>query len=164
MTRATVSYDWSTVKTAIFPTGENDAYYFPPVDLNPYPVYSIAHLYHREYQTGITRERVKEENPGKTDEQIDQILRIYIEDEIWNMAYEDVSAHSTPSVNYTIEGYVDANTQIRIGDTVRCVDPRYDLDLTAACIAYDYNVVTDTYDSIQFGDFQRSLRSLRPKN
>lgn len=164
MTRATVSYDWSTVATAIFPTGESDAYYFPPVYLRPYKVYSIAHLFHREYQTGITRERVKEENPGKTDEQIDQLLRLYIEEEIWDMAYEDVSAHSTPSVNYTIEGYVDANTQIRTGDTVRCVDPRYDLDLTAACIAYDYNVITETYDSIQFGDFQRSLRSLRPKN
>lgn len=164
MTRATVSYDWSTVATAIFPTGENEAYYYPPSHAIPFPQYAIAHLYHREYQTGITREMVREEYPEATDEQIERIMRNLIALEAANMADIDVDTHSTPSVNYTVEGYVDANTHIRTGDTVRCVDPRYDLDLTAACIAYDYNVITETYDSIQFGDFQRSLRSLRPKN
>ena len=164
MTRATVSYDWSTVATAIFPTGENEAYYYPPSHAIPFPEYAIAHLYHREYQTGITREMVREEYPEAPDEQIERIMKTMIALEAANMADIDVDTHSTPSVNYTIEGYVDANTQIRTGDTVRCVDPRYDLDLTAACIAYDYNVVTETYDSIQFGDYKRSLRSLRPKN
>lgn len=164
MTRATVSYDWSTVATAIFPTGENEAYYYPPSHAIPFPEYAIAHLYHREYQTGITREMVREEYPEATDERIESIMKTMIALEAANMADIDVDTHSKPSVNYTIEGYVDAGTQIRTGDTVRCVDPRYDLDLTAACIAYDYNVITETYDSIQFGDFQRSLRSLRPKN
>lgn len=181
MIGASVSYDWSDVAWAICAVGDNG---IVERDGNnrPLPVYDIhraqfntCKFVSRDYATGIDQQdfeaTVRAAHPTWTDEQVEQAYRDAVIDEITRQAYVDLDRFAdasgtryTPAINYTVEGYVDAGTTIRVGDSVRCVDPRYGLDLTAACVAYVYDELTETYRSIQFGDFKRSLRSLRPGN
>ena len=168
MIGATVSHDWSEVTTAILPQGEDEVL-SSPVVLATQP-YAAPHYRHFEYKTNVDRDAIeasiRQAHPDWTDEQVRNRTEIEyhnaVRNGLWPLASADINRLKKPAINYTVEGYVDAN--ICMGDTVQCVDPRYGLDLTAACIAYDFNVVTERYDGIQFGDFKKSLRSLRPKS
>lgn len=159
MLSATVSHDWTDVATAILPTGEDEIAAVSPVYIST--PYSAGHYVARSYSSGIDRQQIKDDHPGWTDDQVDAAYRNAVRASIIRQAGQDLQQTRSPAINYTVEGYVDA--AIRIGDTVRCIDTRYNLDLTAACVAYDYNAVTGAYDAIQFGDFAKSLRALRPK-
>ena len=66
--------------------------------------------------------------------------------------------HCVPEVNYSLSAHLDKVSGI--GDTIEVLDERLEVDILTHVIAYDYNVLTEKYIKLEFGNFKQSLSGL----
>ena len=69
-----------------------------------------------------------------------------------------VDIHSVPEVNYTLKANLEKITDI--GDTVKVIDERLNIDLLTNVIAFDYDCILEKYTQIEFGNFKNTLSGL----
>lgn len=151
---ASVSYDWEDVAVAIQPVGENEITPALPIYPTPAPPYAAPHYVVRDYETGLEKGNTETETAYKN-----RVLAA-----LTPLAMADVRRLNAPAINYTVTGYVAPDAYVELGDTVRCIDSRYGLDLNMACVGYEFDANTLTYNSVEFGSIRKNLRSLRPKS
>ena len=151
---ASVSYDWTDVATAIQPVGENEITPALPIYPTPAPPYSAPHYVVRDYETGQEKGNTETETAYKN-----RVLAA-----LTPLAMADVRRLNAPAINYTVTGYVAPGAGVKLGDTVRCIDSRYGLDLNMACVGYDFDPEQGIYNSVEFGSIRKNLRALRPKS
>ena len=71
-----------------------------------------------------------------------------------------VASHSVPKVNYTLRASVERLTDV--GDTIEVIDERLGIKITTNVIAYEWDVLTKRYTSLEFGNFTNKLSGLVP--
>lgn len=88
----------------------------------------------------------------------------------WGQSYIERNEINIPIVSWTInfipldqtEEYKDVvalRERIWLGDTVHVYFEMYDVEASARCVGYTYNVITNKYDSISLGSVSATLAS-----
>lgn len=65
--------------------------------------------------------------------------------------------HGKPKINYTLNAYVD--NVIDLGYKVRVIDRQMGVEIMAAVVGFQYNLLTETYDEVVFGNYKESMKS-----
>lgn len=74
------------------------------------------------------------------------------------------SVYSAPSVNYTVDAYIEksidgVHLDVRdIGDQIEVIDETIGINLMTTVLGFDYDLNLKKYNSIQFGNYQKSMR------
>ena len=79
-------------------------------------------------------------------------------DDLRTQAQTYLNNNLYPQINYEIESHLEEVTEI--GDTVKVRHERMGIDMLAYVISYEFNVLTNKYQKVEFGTLKPHLRSL----
>ena len=147
--------DWSNVVTKLMPVGK-DGLLLPEVWLE----YSTA-LYDIPYTKVVTFEQndidQKDYQTADGDDDVEAYNAALVSDlRQQGLAY--LNANLTPNVNYTLSAYLKNISDI--GDTVYVKHPKCKIDLVTNVIALEYNVISERFTKVEFGNFKSTLGNL----
>lgn len=79
-------------------------------------------------------------------------------DDLRTQAQTYLNNNLYPQINYEIESHLEEITEI--GDTVKVRHERMGIDMLAYVISYEFNVLTNKYQKVEFGTLKPHLKSL----
>lgn len=150
----TAEYDWSSVVTKLLPVGADglmldDVYVYAPIQ------YDIPYTKCVSFDQSHISEDTYKDSEGTLDE--DAYIEALLAD-LQQQATQYVNTYCYPLINYTLKGQPEKVTDI--GDTINVIDKRIGVNVTTEVISYEYDAITDTYVSLEFGNFTNSLSNL----
>jgi hypothetical protein len=143
----TVTDDWSGVVTKVLPVGK-DGTLLPELYVTSAVQYSIP------YTKAISFTQDLEQAEGETEES----YKARLVADLRQQAQKYVNTNCVPVVQYTLKGNPEKVTGL--GDVIRVYDERIGADITTQVIGYEYNTITESYESLTFGNFTRSITNL----
>lgn len=143
----TVTDDWSGVVTKVLPVGANGV-------LLPELYVMSAVQYAIPYTKVISFSQDLEQGENESDEAFNARLVA----DLRQQAQKYVNTNCVPVVQYTLKGKPDLVTGL--GDLIRVYDERIGVDITTQVIGYEYDTITESYASLTFGNFTRSISNL----
>ena len=69
--------------------------------------------------------------------------------------------HGKPIINYTLNAYVD--NVVDLGYQILVKDNQMGVELTTSVVGFKYNLLTESYDEIQFGNYKNSMKNYNYK-
>ena len=144
----TVTDDWSGVVTKVLPVGK-DGTLLPELYVTSAVQYSIP------YTKAISFSQDLEQTEGESEES----YKARLVADLRQQAQKYVNTNCVPVVQYTLKGNPEKVTGL--GDVIRVYDERIGVDITTQVIGYEYNTITESYESLTFGNFTRSITNLR---
>lgn len=66
-----------------------------------------------------------------------------------------------PKINYTLNAYVD--NVVDLGYSVKVKDHQMGVDVFASVLSFKYNLLTETYDEVTFGNYKESMKNYNYK-
>lgn len=143
----TATYDFSGVCTKLLPVGRDGTlldtlYVYSPVQ------YDIPHTKVVDFEQDIE----KDDYPSE------EAYIAALKADLLEQAIGYVNTYCYPSVNYTLKGKPEKVTDI--GDVIKVKDERLGIDILTQVISYEFDCITETYKSLEFGNFTNSLSNL----
>ena len=83
-----------------------------------------------------------------------EIARIKVED-CDEQAKQYISEHRVPEVTYYVDGYLQKDEYVDIGDTVKIINKDTNTNLTANVTSFKYDCIAKKYKSVVFGNIKR---------
>lgn len=158
----TVTEDWNSVVTQLLPVGKDnimlnfvnksDKIYVYPSDETKY---AIPYTKIVSFQQDID---VKDFT-GDNEDIIQMKYRQALVRDLRKQAQDYVDTYCKPQINYTLTAFI--NWKVDIGEIIQVFDSRLNVDITTSVIQYDYNLLTNRYTSVQFGNYNKQLSSLQ---
>ncbi len=146
---------WDDVVTKILPTGKDgimleETYLEIEEDLYDIPYtkpisFDQAHILEDDYK----------DEDGNLDEQTYKSALLY---DLRQQALNYLAENKFPKVNYSVSAYLNKITDI--GDVIYVKHPRCKVNLTTNVIALEYDLISQSYIKIEFGNFKKKLNSL----
>lgn len=144
----TAEYDFSNVCTKIMPVGKDglllDDPYIESGDVN----YNVPFT----RVVSFTQDLEREDYPS------DEAYIEALKDDLADQAVNYLFTYQYPNVNYTLNGKPEMVSDI--GDIIRVYDKTMGIDITTQVISYEFDAITESYKSLQFGNFQKTLGDL----
>lgn len=150
----TASYDWSGVVTKIMPVGK-DGILLDEIYLYSDIQYDIPYTKAISFDQSDIKEEDYQDSEGNTDE---AAYTAALKDDLRRQAVKYLQTYSIPSVNYELKGNPEKVTDI--GDSIEVKDERIGVNILTEVIAYEYDAITKTYVSLEFGNFTNTLGDL----
>ena len=143
----TATYDFSGVCTKLLPVGRDGTlldtlYVYAPVQ------YDIPHTKVVDF----------EQDMEKDDYPSEEAYIAALKADLLTQATDYVNIYCYPSVNYSLKGKPEKVTDI--GDVIKVKDERLGIDILTQVISYEFDCITETYKSLEFGNFTDSLSNL----
>lgn len=143
----TATYDFSGVCTKLLPVGRDGTlldtlYVYSPVQ------YEIPHTKVVDFEQDIERDDYPSE----------EAYIAALKADLLAQATDYVNTYCYPSVNYSLKGKPEKVTDI--GDVIKVKDERLGIDILTQVISYEFDCITETYKSLEFGNFTDSLSNL----
>lgn len=143
----TATYDFSGVCTKLLPVGRDGTlldtlYVYSPVQ------YEIPHTKVIDFEQDIERDDYPSE----------EAYIAALKADLLAQATDYVNTYCYPSVNYSLKGKPEKVTDI--GDVIKVKDERLGIDILTQVISYEFDCITETYKSLEFGNFTDSLSNL----
>ena len=143
----TATYDFSGVCTKLLPVGRDGTlldtlYVYAPVQ------YDIPHTKVVDFEQDIEKDDYPSEEAYIAALKADLLAK----------ATDYVNTYCYPSVNYSLKGKPEKVTDI--GDVIKVKDERLGIDILTQVISYEFDCITETYKSLEFGNFTDSLSNL----
>ena len=143
----TATYDWSNVCTKLLPVGK-DGYTLDSLYVYANIQYDIPYTKTVSFSQDINREDYAD------DEHYNAALR----DDLTAQATKYLEVSQYPAVNYTLNANLEKVTDI--GDVIKVIDERLELEFMTTVLAYNYDCVLGKYTTIEFGTLSASLSNL----
>lgn len=143
--------DWTNVVTKLLPVGR-DGILLPEVYITSEVQYDIPYTKKVSFTQNVNQEDYMNEQ-GQLDEQAYHDALIA---ELRQLAKTYIDTNCVPKVNYQLKANIEKITDI--GDTIEVIDERLGINLMTNLISYDYDCVLKKYISVEFGNFQQSIR------
>ena len=146
-----VSENWDNVCTKLLPyttngdqtiTLEQDC-----VELNE-PLYDIPFTKVLKFEHNL------EKAVGKTDEEFIEEIKDWLYDE----AVKYLQANKEPQVHYSVSAHIDNVSDV--GDKIIVKHPKYKRDIPTTVISVKYDVISERYVSVEFGNFKKEVKNL----
>lgn len=83
-----------------------------------------------------------------------EIARIKVED-CDEQAKQYIAEHRVPEVTYYVDGYLQKDEYVDIGDTVKIINKDTNTNLTANVTSFKYDCIAKKYKSVVFGNIKR---------
>lgn len=142
----TATYDFSSVVTKLMPVGKDG------ILLNDYVYSSI------QYPIPFTKTVSFDQDIDPEDYPDEESYKAALRADLYNQAVDYVEKNCTPLVNYDLKGNPEKVSDI--GDVIKVIDERIGVEVLTEVISYEYDAITGTYASLQFGNFKPSLDNL----
>lgn len=143
----TAVYDWSNVCTKLLPVGK-DGFTLESLYVYSEIQYDIPYTKTVSFSQDINREDYAD------DEHYNAALR----DDLTAQAVKYLEKAQYPAVNYTLNANLEKITDI--GDVIKVIDERLELEFMTTVLAYNYDCVLGKYTTIEFGTLGASLSNL----
>lgn len=66
-----------------------------------------------------------------------------------------LNEHQNPQVNYTCNAHIDG--VVGLGDQIQVIDRTLGIDLMTYVIGFEWNVITEQYERVEFGNYTKSM-------
>lgn len=143
----TATYDYSTVVTKLLPVGK-DGILLPELYVYAPTQYEVPYSKVISFEQDID----EEDYPTETAYQNAVITDLRAQAQKYvNKAYK-------PTVTYSLKGKPAKVSDI--GDIIRVYDERIGVDITTEVISYEWDIITESYVNLTFGNFGEKLSSL----
>ena len=143
----TADYDFSNVCTKILPVGKDgqllDSLYISSSTQYEIPFTKVV---------SFTQEVDRDYYPS------DAAYIAALKLDLRQQAQAYLDKYCVPNVNYTLNGKPEMVSDI--GDIIRVYDKTLGIDITTQVISYEFDAITESYKSLQFGNFQKTLGDL----
>ena len=144
------SEDWSGVCTRLLPVGKDGVLLnaidpSEPIFVDSSTQYDIVYTKTIQFQQDINRE----DYPDDT-----SYLTALVSD-LSTKATAYVNLNCTPKINYTLKANLEKLTDI--GDIVEVRDERFDIDMMASVISFEYDCIAERYTEVVFGNFAKTM-------
>lgn len=146
-----VSENWDNVCTKLLPY---TTYGDQTITLEQGCVELTEPLYDIPFTKVLKFEHNLEKAEGKTDEEFIAEIKDWLYDE----AVKYLQANKEPQVNYSVSANIDNVSDI--GDTIIVKHPKYKRDIPTSVISLKYDVISERYVSIEFGNFKKEVKNL----
>ena len=143
----TADYDFSNVCTKILPVGKDGQL----LD----ELYIVSDV---DYGVPFTRVVSFTQEIDREDYQSDAAYIRALKRDLRKQANNYLATYKYPNVNYTLNGKPEKVSDI--GDIIRVYDKTLGIDITTQVISYEFDAITESYKSLQFGNFQKTLGDL----
>lgn len=146
----TASYDFSGVATKLLPVGK-DGILLPELYVSSSKQYDIPYTKVVSIQQDIT------EDDYSTEEEYQAAVIA----DLRTQAQALVNKTCIPVITYTLKGNPEKVQDI--GDVIEVIDERIGVNITTQVIGYEWDVITEQYASLTFGNFGNTLSGLMAK-
>ena len=146
-----VSENWDNVCTKILPYATNGDTTITLeqgcVELNE-PLYDIP----------FTKVLKFEHNLEKAEEETDEEFIAKIKDWLYDEAVKYLQANKEPQVHYSVSAQIDNVSDV--GDKIIVKHPKCKRDIPTYVISVKYDVISERYISVEFGNFKKEVKNL----
>ena len=155
----TCETNWDNVVTKLLPVGK-DGFLLNSIDetadlyITSNNQYDIPYTKTVSFEQDIDEEDYKDQEGNLNEEAYNNAL---IED-LRLQGNQYLEENCVPKVNYTLKANIEKITDI--GDTIEVIDERLGINLYTNVISYDYNCLTEKYETVEFGNFKNKLSDL----
>lgn len=146
----TASYDFSGVATKLLPVGK-DGILLPELYVSSAKQYSIP------YTKVVSIQQDINEGDYSTEEEYQAAVIA----DLRTQAQALVNKTCIPVITYTLKGNPEKVQDI--GDVIEVIDERIGVNITTQVIGYEWDVITEQYASLTFGNFGNTLSGLMAK-
>jgi len=146
----TASYDFSGVATKLLPVGK-DGILLPELYVSSAKQYSIP------YTKVVSIQQDINEDDYSTEEEYQAAVIA----DLRTQAQALVNKTCIPVITYTLKGNPEKVQDI--GDVIEVIDERIGVNITTQVIGYEWDVITEQYASLTFGNFGNTLSGLMAK-
>lgn len=146
----TASYDFSGVATKLLPVGK-DGILLPELYVSSSKQYSIP------YTKVVSIQQDINEDDYSTEEEYQAAVIA----DLRTQAQALVNKTCIPVITYTLKGNPEKVQDI--GDVIEVIDERIGVNITTQVIGYEWDVITEQYASLTFGNFGNTLSGLMAK-
>ena len=146
-----VSENWDNVCTKLLPYATNGD---TTITLEPPCVELAEPLYDIPFTKVLKFEHNLEKTEGKTDDAFIAEIKDWLYDE----AVKYLQANKDPQVNYSVSAHIDNVSDV--GDTIIVKHPKYKRDIPTYVISVKYDVISERYTAIEFGNFKKEVKNL----
>jgi phage minor structural protein len=146
----TASYDFSGVATKLLPVGK-DGILLPELYVSSVKQYSIP------YTKVVSIQQDINEDDYSTEEEYQAAVIA----DLRTQAQALVNKTCIPVITYTLKGNPEKVQDI--GDVIEVIDERIGVNITTQVIGYEWDVITEQYASLTFGNFGNTLSGLMAK-
>lgn len=146
----TASYDFSGVATKILPVGK-DGILLPERYVESAKQYDIPYTRVVSFPQDIN----EDDYPTEAD------YRAAVIADLRTQAQATVNKTCIPVITYTLKGKPEKVQDI--GDVIEVIDERIGVNITTQVIGYEWDVITESYTSLTFGNFGNTLSGLMAK-
>lgn len=166
MTGFSAEIDMSTVATRLIPIAY-DGLMLPEVYLDSENIHQFPHPIIKELELSdikVKSDELEDNGGFETEEEAFEVMRTRTE-----AVFKDQKLDQ-PSVNYKINFVSLSQTEeykqfefletVGLGDDVIVYHKPLDIHVTARCIKYRLNLITNHYDSIELGTFKKNLSTI----
>ena len=143
----TATYDYSTVVTKLLPVGK-DGILLPELYVFAPKQYEVPYSKVISFEQDID----EEDYPSETAYQNAVITDLRAQ------AQKYVDKAYKPTVTYSLKGKPAKVSDI--GDIIRVYDERIGVDITTEVISYEWDIITESYVNLTFGNFSENLGNL----
>lgn len=146
----TASYDFSGVATKLLPVGK-DGILLPELYVSSAKQYSIP------YTKVVSIQQDINEDDYSTEEEYQAAVIA----DLRTQAQALVNKTCIPVITYTLKSNPEKVQDI--GDVIEVIDERIGVNITTQVIGYEWDVITEQYASLTFGNFGNTLSGLMAK-
>ena len=143
----TAAYDYSGVATKLLPVGK-DGILLPELY-----VYSAI-----QYDTPYTKVVSISQDLNEDDYPNEEAYQAALIADLRTQAQAMVNKTCIPSITYTLKGMPEKVQDI--GDVIEVIDERIGVNITTQVIGYEWDIVTESYANLTFGNFGNTLSGL----
>ena len=143
----TAAYDYSGVATKLLPVGK-DGILLPELY-----VYSAI-----QYNTPYTKVVSISQDLDEDDYPNEEAYQAALIADLRTQAQTMVNKTCIPSITYTLKGMPEKVQDI--GDVIEVIDERIGVNITTQVIGYEWDIVTESYANLTFGNFGNTLSGL----
>lgn len=146
----TASYDFSGVATKILPVGK-DGILLPELY-----VYSTV-----QYSTPYTKAVTISQDINEDDYTTEEEYQAAVIADLRAQAQTLVNKTCYPVITYSLKGKPEKVQDI--GDVIQVIDERIGVNITTQVIGYEWDIITESYANLTFGNFGNTLSGLMAK-
>jgi phage minor structural protein len=146
----TASYDFSGVATKILPVGK-DGILLPELY-----VYSTV-----QYSTPYTKAVTINQDINEDDYTTEEEYQAAVITDLRAQAQTLVNKTCYPVITYSLKGKPEKVQDI--GDVIQVIDERIGVNITTQVIGYEWDIITESYANLTFGNFGNTLSGLMAK-
>lgn len=143
----TASYDFSGVATKLLPVGK-DGILLPELYVSSSKQYSIP------YTKVVSIQQDINEDDYSTEEEYQAAVIA----DLRTQAQALVNKTCIPVITYTLKGNPEKVQDI--GDVIEVIDERIGVNITTQVIGYEWDIMTESYANLTFGNFGNTLSGL----